>query len=166
MLDPAVKPADVQLKYENNRLMFLPQDSEEWIPVSPASSFPLTDPEHFISLLNHEQKEVAFLESMEGLKPEPLAALKKAMHAQYVTPQISAIHSIVDMAKRERVDITEWHVETDRGPVVFRVRHFNDSVKQPRPGYVTIMDIEGTRYDIRCTKELDELSKRWLLARM
>lgn len=166
MMDPNLKPADMKLKFENDRLMFLPLESEEWIPVSPASSFPLSDPEHFISLLNHEQKEVAFLECMEGLPVDSLAALKKAMHTQYITPRITAIHSIVDMAKRERVDITEWRVETNRGPVTFRVRRFNDSVKQPKPGFITIMDIEGTRYDVHNFKEMDEISKKWLLARM
>ena len=57
-------------------------------------------------------------------------------------------------------------METNRGPVTFRVRRFNDSVKQPKPGYITIVDIEGTRYDVHNLKEMDEISKKWLLARM
>ena len=72
-------------------------------------------------------------------------------------PCILAIHSI-----RDHHDISEWRVDTDRGPITFQVRHFIDSAKTPVPGRLAITDVEGNRYDIADMNALDPDSRRRL----
>ena len=53
-------------------------------------------------------------------------------------------------------------METDRGKVTFLTRGLRDKVQEPRPGHLTLTDVEGNRFDIPDLADLDPESRRWL----
>jgi hypothetical protein len=134
---------------------------DDWQEASLLRLFPLSEEQGWIAVLNADGKELGVLRDLRGMAPDSLAAVQEELRRRYLVPRITVIHAI-----RDRADITEWRVDTDRGPAAFQVRHLSDSLKQPLPGHLAITDVEGNRYDIPDLDALDEESRRRITERM
>ncbi|MBM4049176.1 MAG: DUF1854 domain-containing protein [Planctomycetes bacterium] len=150
-------PRSLALKRVGGRLQLQGPDDREWRPVSLAHLFPLSEPEAWISVLDKDGNEVGILQTLRGMTDEALRLAREELHRRYVVPQIRRV-----MACRERFDLVEWKVETDRGPAAFLTRGHDDQVQQPLPNHFSITDIEGNRYDIPDLRALDPASRALL----
>ncbi len=133
----------------------------QWTEATLARLFPLSEPNAWIAVLNTEGTELGVLRDLHGLAHDSLPALREELRRRYLVPHITAVTAI-----RDRADVTEWRVETDRGAASFQVRGLSDNLKQPRPGYIAITDVEGNRYDIPDVNALDDDSRQRLQERM
>lgn len=165
-----LEPAAVRFRTAGHRMEALlpvelvegePPLEPQWQEASLARLFPLSEPNAWIVVLNADGAELGVLRDLHGLAHDSLQALQEELRRRYLVPRITAISAI-----RDRAEVTEWTVDTDRGAASFQVRGLNDNLKQPRPGYVTITDAEGNRYDIPDLGALDEDSRRRLQERM
>ncbi len=156
-LDPAVLHF-CQLK---SRIEMLKDGETEWREVRLFRLFPLTQSEKFIAITNKDKKEYGVLPDLNGLDSESLACVRTELRRRYLVPEIQRI-----LACRDRYDLAEWTVETDRGRVTFMTRHIRDNVQQPLPRRLALTDVEGNRYDIPDTEALDAESKRLLDERL
>jgi len=156
-----LEPGSVRFRREGTRFEVRLGDEPEWRDVTPVRLFPLTEPERWISLIGKDGREIGVLVETKGLVKDDLAGLREELHRRYLVPQIQRILSC-----RRRRDTVEWKVETNRGQLTFRTRHFREQVKEPSPSRLTLIDIEGNRFDIPSIEALDPDSRRRLAAQL
>lgn len=156
-LDPCL----LHFRQAASRVEMQKDGETDWREVRLARLFPLTQPEKYISVTNKDKKEYGVLPDLNGLDSESLACVRAELRRRYLVPEIQRI-----LACRDRYDLAEWTVETDRGRVTFMTRHIRDNVQQPLPRRLALTDVEGNRYDIPDTEALDAESQRLLDERL
>jgi len=137
------------------------EGEEGWKEVSLTRLFPLSEPEKWIAVLDKEGKEIGVLPDLKDIAPEELACVREELSRRYLVPQILRI-----LTCRDRFDMAEWTVETDRGQITFLTRNLREQVQQPFPRRFVVMDVEGNRYDIPDLNALDPESRRLLEERL
>lgn len=125
-------------------------------PVEPVRSFPLSDPDRWISLCDAAGRELVVVEDLATLEPSSRRILSDALARREFVPVICRILSVpVDS------EPTEWHVETDRGATTFELNSADD-VRRLGAHRVLVVDARGIRYLIDDTRKLDSLGQRVL----
>jgi ATP-binding cassette subfamily B protein len=124
--------------------------------VSARHCFPLTNPTHFISLVDQRGHERACLHDPHGLDQASESALLAALRTATFLPVIRHIESVTSVDAR-----WEWQVDTDRGRVGF-VLEQEEHVRSLEGGRYLITDAHGMRYLIEGAEHLDGHSRRLL----
>ncbi len=148
---------EVRFRHQGSRLEMQRETEDDWQEVSVARLFPLSQPEHWISVLDQKGKEIGILLDLGELPRQHLACVREELSRRYLVPEIRKILSC-----RQRFDLVEWTVETDRGQAVFLTRDLREQIRQPLPHRVTLTDVQGNRYDVPDITALDILSRRLL----
>lgn len=79
------------------------------------------------------------------------------LHRRYLVPRIRRI-----LGCREKFDLEEWTVDTDRGVITFLARRLRDHVEEVSASYLKLTDVEGNRYGLPDIDALDPVSQRLL----
>jgi ATP-binding cassette, subfamily B, bacterial len=116
--------------------------------------FPLTDPEHFIGLVDARGHELCCLDSSAVLSKESAVALERALAASELLPRVEHIEAV-----REDATQSAWQVVTDRGARCFIVEQ-EDHIRRLTDGRHLITDSHGMRYLIPRLEELDAKSRK------
>ena len=124
-------------------------------------AFPLSDPDRYLSLRNEKNEELGLIADPSGLDPDSRAIVAAELQRRYVTPVIRRILSL-----RERFEIIECRVETDRGICQFSARNLRESVLRPSPGRYILTDVDGNRFDLPNLHALPAASQALLLAHL
>ena len=124
-------------------------DGTTYTNVEAIRSFPLTDSNKYISLLDSEEKEIGIIQDIKQLPRESEKILRSELQKRYFLPKITKIHSLDG-----EFGVTQWVVETNRGPVAFGMRTRYDVVSLEN-GRVLIKDADGNRYEIENYHRLD-----------
>lgn len=126
--------------------------------LEPRRLFPITNTDMFITLLDKEEKEAAFVRDLKEIDESSRRALQECFEEFYMIPKITHIKSI-----EEKFGALTMRVDTDRGPVSFRIRSRNSDIKRLKnTNRVVIRDSNDNRYEITNMDELDLQSKRLL----
>ena len=123
-------------------------------PVVPIRSFPLSDANRYIAIQTDDRlpREVCLIEDIEQLNEKNRKVLENALDKAYFMPIITGLLSI-----NRRFGVTEWEVETNRGPVTFDLSS-RSAITQFEEGRLLIKDIDGNRYEIPNYFKLDKRS--------
>ncbi len=128
----------------------------EYVGIAPIRLYPLSDPDHWISLVDASGNELLCLEGLGDLPPETQELLEEELEQREFLPIIRCI---------ERVSAheapSEWRVLTDRGETTFFVNH-EDDVHRLGTHAAVIIDAHGIRYLIPDLRLLDSSSRRIL----
>ncbi len=119
---------------------------------------PLTSPERYFSLRDETDWEIGVLRGLEELDDDSRCLAEAEIARRYVLPRILRIRK-----SRERFEIVEWEVETDRGGRRILTRDLRQSLLEPTPGRCVLTDVDGNRYDVPDISALDEHSRALLL---
>lgn len=122
----------------------------------PLRLFPLTDPAHWIAILDERGQELACIEDPATLDDELRQTLEAALARRHFVPVIRRILNITRAA-----DGHDWLVETDRGATTFRIET-DESIQSLGGGRLVIIDKLGTRYLVPQIADLDRDSRRKL----
>jgi outer membrane protein assembly factor BamB len=117
--------------------------------VEAVRSFPLTDSNKYITLLDSEGKEIGIVRDIKQLPRESAETLLSELQKRYFMPKITKIYELDG-----EFGVTRWVVETNRGPVTFSMRTRYDVVSLEN-GRVLIKDADGNRYEIENYHGLD-----------
>lgn len=120
--------------------------------VEAVRSFPLTDPNRYITLIDDEGAEIGILRDIKQLPGDSIEVLKSELQKRYFMPKITKIHELSG-----EFGVTQWVVDTNRGPVTFGMRTRYDVVSL-ESGRVLIKDADGNRYEIENYHRLDPAS--------
>ncbi|MFZ5893237.1 MAG: DUF1854 domain-containing protein [Myxococcota bacterium] len=124
--------------------------------VTPRRCFPLTDPDHFVSLIDEQGRERACIDDFSALDPASRQALQQALETNEFLPKIQRILRVKLAATR-----SAWQVETDRGRRDFVIEQ-EDHIRRLEDGRHLITDSHGMRYLVPAPENLDPVSRRWL----
>jgi hypothetical protein len=153
-----LEPAQVRLEKDRPGWLLLTVTGEEKqeYRVKPIRTFPLTDPEHYISLLDDDENEIGVIEDPLKLEPESQSVLAGILEHTYFLPLVQKINKIT-----EEFGVYRWEVETNKGDRTFEVRG-RDDVRFVAGGHVLVRDIDGNRYHINGINRLDPESRALL----
>ena len=126
--------------------------------VEPIRAFPISDPEHWISLCDPSGREVALVHDLQLLPVDQRDMLLTELTRREFVPVIQRIVSISSLAEP-----CEWQIETDRGATSF-VLNSDEHVRKLGAEKALILDSHGLRYLVPDAKQLDAASRK-LLAR-
>lgn len=138
------------------RLVYRDDAGSEVVGVEATRSFPVSDPDRGIALLDRQGREVVWIERLADVSPETRVLLERELSRRHFLPVVTRIASIDGLAEP-----TLWHVETDRGPAQFRLKSEED-VRRVAGTRVLVVDTQGIRYLIPDYRTLDLASRRLL----
>jgi hypothetical protein len=124
--------------------------------VSPVRAFPIQAPEEGLSLVNHDGKEVAWLERISDLPPNLAEIVREELAGREFMPEITRIIDVGSFACP-----STWSVDTDRGETSFVLRGEED-IRRIGSVSLLVSDSHGIHFLIRDQFALDKHSKRIL----
>jgi hypothetical protein len=127
--------------------------------LEPRRLFPVTNADMFITLLDHDEKEVAFVRDLAELDEGSANELHQCFKEYYRIPHIFKL-----LESDEKFGSLTWKVETDRGTVSFRIRNRHSDIKCMNGKRVLIRDTNDNRYEIPDYTALDPHSRRLLFS--
>lgn len=144
------------IKDGQGQLTLLDATGQRHENVDPIRAFPISDPEHWISLCDPNGREIVQVRDLHELSAEQRELLLSELTRREFVPVIRRIESISSLAEP-----CEWFVETDRGPTSF-VLNSDEHVRKLGQDRALILDSHGLRYLVPDAKQLDAHSRRLL----
>ena len=146
----------VSLKLKN-------EDGEEefFERVLPIRSFPITEPEEFISIREPETKdkgkgdEIGMIRRMSDFPDDVQSLLREELSRRYFTPELLKIFSV-----KEKFGYSYWEVQTSSGKISFVMTNPSSNIRTLEDGRVFIHDIDGNCFAITDPSKLDKASFR------
>ena len=129
--------------------------------VSVYRAFPLSAPDRHLSIRNEKNEELGLLADPALLDSASRAIVEEELRRRYVLP---VVRRVIQM--RERFEILECRVETDRGNCRFSIRNLRENVLRPQPNRYILTDVDGNRFDIPDLRQLSLASQAQLLAHL
>jgi hypothetical protein len=117
-------------------------------------SFPWSKPGRYISVRNSEGKELMLIDDINALGPLERGVIENSLRASVLIPKITRIDH-VDV----RFGFQQWAVQTDRGPIEFRVQERED-IRFMNDGRFSIKDADGNVYELAALDKLDDHSRK------
>ena len=139
-----------------DRLVLMDETGDRYVGVEAVRAFPISDPQHAISICDSQGREIVYLPALDGLPPGIRETLEIELSQREFVPLIRGI-----LNDPPDTEPTEWKVETDRGVTVFQLESESD-VHRNEAGQVTLVDAHGIQYLIPDPKQLDAHSRRVL----
>ena len=124
--------------------------------VAAVRAFPVQAPEDGIALVNHDGKEVAWIDRIEDLPVAVGALVREELSGREFMPEISRIVAVTSFTTP-----CTWTVNTDRGDTEFVLRGEED-IRRLTADTLLISDIHGIHFLVRDVRELDKHSKKIL----
>lgn len=108
-------------------------------------TFPLTNPEEYISIREADEKakEIGMVEAISQLAADQQEMLREQIRLRYFMPVICKVMEI-----KEEYGYAYWHVETTFGACRFTTHMSNDAVVTLGESRLLVTDIDGNRYEI------------------
>jgi hypothetical protein len=138
------------------QLVLVDQHGVEHLGVAPVRGFPISDPDHWISILDAEGRELVSVTDLAALSPQVRQVLEQELARREFVPLVRQILSIP-----ADTEPTQWEVDTDRGPTRF-VLNSADDVRRLDLHRALLVDAQGIRSLIEDVRQLDAASRRIL----
>lgn len=108
-------------------------------------TFPLTNPEEFISIREADEKakEIGMIEAIDKLEKNQQEMIREQIRLRYFMPIVKKV-----MEVKEEYGYAYWYVETTFGICRFTTHMSNDAVATLGDSRLLITDIDGNRYEI------------------
>lgn len=116
--------------------------------------FPWSLPDQYISIRSSAGKELALIELPATLPEAQQRIIRQALATWTLIPRIQRVCQV-----ELRFGFQHWQVETDRGPIEFRVQERED-IRFLGDGRFSIKDADGNVYELPRLSELDTESVR------
>ena len=146
----------VRLDYDpQGQLVMEIDDGRKFTAVVPVRAFPISDPDHWISICDCQGQEILCINDIRNLPPDLRKTVELELSQREFVP---VIRRILSATLHEPSD---WLVETDRGRTTFQLSS-EDDVRRIEPDQASICDSHGIRYLIASVRGLDGGSRRIL----
>ncbi len=108
-------------------------------------TFPMTNPEEFISIREADEKarEIGLIEKLTDLDPKQQEMVREQIRLRYFMPIITRILDIKD-----EYGYAYWHVMTNFGACRFTTQMRGNTVVYLSDRRLMLTDIDGNRYEI------------------
>lgn len=120
-------------------------------------SFPITDPDEFLSVrepdIKERGEEIGIIENINIFDKNTVELLLSELDRRYFVPKIFKINSV-----KEKFESSYWDVNTSAGDVTFVMRNPFTNIRALEDGRVFMNDIDGNCFEIPDPKKLDSYS--------
>ncbi|MBP6075635.1 MAG: DUF1854 domain-containing protein [Nitrosomonas sp.] len=148
---------DYQLSQNTyGRLVFTDQSGLVQDGVVPIRSFPITDPDQGIALVDAHGHELAWIERLTDLPEEYRVLIESELANREFMPEIKRLLKVSGV-----ITPSTWQVETDRGEVTFILKGEED-IRRLTTSSLMITDNHGIHFLIRDRLALDRHSRKLL----
>lgn len=122
-------------------------------------TFPLTEPEEYISIREADEKakEIGIIENLSRLSKDQQEMIREQIRLRYFMPIIKKVLDIKD-----EYGYAYWHVMTDFGVCRFTTQMSGDAVVSLSESRLLITDIDSNRYEISDFYALSVLERKKL----
>lgn len=124
--------------------------------VVPVRSFPITDPDQGIALIDAHGHELAWIDQLADLPQEYRALIESELANREFIPEIKHLLKVSGF-----VTPSIWQVETDRGEATFILKGEED-IRRLTVSSLMITDSHGIHFLIRDRLALDRHSRKLL----
>ena len=123
----------------------LKTNGKEYSRVGVYLTFPLTNPDEFISIREADEKakEIGLIETLSTLPAEQQEMIREQIRLRYFMPVITKVLDIKD-----EYGYAYWHVMTSFGVCRFTTQMSGDAVISLSDSRFMVTDIDGNRYEI------------------
>lgn len=123
----------------------LKTEDKEYDRVGVYLTFPLTNPEEFISIRETDEKakEIGVIQNLKDMKKEEQEMIREQVRLRYFMPVIRKVMDVKD-----EYGYAYWHVLTDFGVCRFTTHMGGDAVINIGGARYQITDIDGNRYEL------------------
>ena len=147
----------IQLERDSwGKLILIDDHGQRHEGIVPVRGFPISDPNHWVSLCDSGGRELVCIQDVAELSPPPRQLLEDDLATRDFIPVITQVHRISSLSEP-----CEWDVTTDRGRTPFVLKS-EDDVRRLSPHRAFVVDSHGIRYLIRDSRELDAASRRFV----
>jgi hypothetical protein len=137
-------------------LTYIDSSGRKFESVEPVRAFPLSDPDHWVALVDKTGHELALFEDLDATPFAFRQILTEELQRREFVPKVNRILQV-----RGEVPSCIWVVETDRGRAEIPISE-EDQVRRLGTNGVLIIDDRGLHYLIPDSKRLDAASRRHL----
>lgn len=141
-------------RHDSAELRMTILDDRTYLRITATRAFPLSDPGHYVGILQESGGEIGIIRDLRELDQESRAIIKTELRKRYFTPIITEITSI-----KTEFGLHYWDVDTDKGQRQFIIRSLRESVFEISPNRYLLHDVYGNRFEIRDVTALDKKSK-------
>ena len=138
------------------RLVFTDQSGLVQEGVVPVRSFPITDPDQGIALIDSHGRELIWIERLADLPEDHRALIESELASREFVPEIKRILKVSSF-----ITPNTWQVETDRGESTFILKGEED-IRRLTASSLMITDSYGIHFLIRDRLALDRHSRKLL----
>lgn len=138
------------------KLILTGADGQQHEGVVPVRAFPIQTPQHAISLVLGDGKEVAWIDDLDHLPMDMRNLIQDELDGREFMPEISHISSVSSYATP-----CTWFVKTDRGDTEFTLKGEED-IRRIGQASLLISDNHGIHFLIRDMFGIDRHSRRIL----
>lgn len=137
----------------------LKTEDKEYSRVGVYLTFPLTNPEEFISIREADEKarEIGIIEKLSQLSKDQQEMIQEQIRLRYFMPVITKILDVKD-----EYGYAYWHVMTNFGACRFTTQMSGDAVISLSESRLMVTDIDGNRYEIPDFYQLGVMERKKL----
>jgi len=118
---------------------------------------PLSYPDHYITFLDERGRELCTVDQLDDLRPSVRQLVEEELDRYYLGHTIQRINEL-----ESEFGIAYWDVETPRGQRDFVVKDVQSSITWLGSTRMLIMDVDGNRFEIPDSRNLDPRSQSLL----
>lgn len=132
---------------------------KEYSRVGVYLTFPLTEPEEYVSIREADEKakEIGIIEKLSQLDKDQQDMIREQIKLRYFMPTITKVLDIKD-----EYGYAYWNVITSFGACRFTTRMSGDAVILLGEARLMVTDIDGNRYDIPDFYQLSVIERKKL----
>lgn len=133
--------------------------SKEYARIGVYLTFPLTNPEEFISIREADEKakEIGIIEKLSQLPKDQQEMLREQIKLRYFMPVITKVLDVKD-----EYGYAYWNVVTTFGACRFTTQMSGDAVIHLSDSRLLVTDIDGNRYEIPDFYQLGVMERKKL----
>jgi hypothetical protein len=149
--------ASFQLERDTfGRLVLTDAQGERHVGVTPVRAFPLSAPDHGVSMVGGEGRELVWIDDVARLPAQARALLEEELAVRDFAPTLLRLHRVSSFGVP-----STWTVSTDRGDTSFVLKAEED-IRRLEGGALLIASAHGVQFRIPDTKTLDRASRKLL----
>jgi hypothetical protein len=138
------------------KLVLTAADGQVHEGVAPVRAFPIQSPDHGISMVQPDGREVAWIEHIGDLPTATRTLVQDELDGREFMPEILHISSVSSFATP-----CTWHVKTDRGDTEFVLKGEED-IRRLGAAALLVADSHGIHFLVRDMFGIDKHSRKIL----
>ncbi len=144
------------MRAAHGQLVFTDESGQQHVGVTPVRAFPIDAPGEYVSLVDADGHELAFIARLADIDAESRSLLLDDIAQRDFMPYIEKLFSVSTFSTP-----STWTVQTDRGMSSFVLKGEED-IRRLRGNGLLITDNHGLTYRVLDMRALDRQSRKLL----